>query len=233
MEISAPLFNKILETNHLVKGRLNVKDSDLKKIYLALQKDDELLENKLSRHEKLIKTQISKRNAIKLERKRNYETLQKSFYPTTNNVSLLYKKQGESYYIKARFYWGSKQREVQVGSIPIIIEIINNLIANKILTDIKQIKTTSINWEQINKRPEVINAIKVIATLKAQEYILRRLLAAKLKVIEEIDENDKNEFQIEVEEMKDTATENNFQNEENIKEIEGVEWYEKWRRENL
>ena len=233
MEISLPLFNKILETNHLVKGRLNVKDSDLKKIYLALQKDDEILGNKLSHHEKLMRTQISKRNAIKLERKRNHETLQKSFYPTTNNVSLLYKKQGESYYIKARFYWGSKQREVQVGSIPIIIEIINNLIVNKILTDIKQIKTIRITWEQINKRPQLINAIKVIATLKAQEYILRRLLAAKLKVIEEIDEHDKNEFQVEVEEMKDTATENNFQNEENIKEIEGVEWYKKWRRENL
>jgi len=233
MEISLPLFNKILKTNQLVKGRLNVKDSDLKKIYLTLQKDDAILGNKLSRYERLIKTQISKRNAIKVERKRNYETLQKSFYPTTNKVSLLFKKQGESHYIKARFYWGSKQREVQVGSIPIVIEIINNLIVNKILIDIKQIKTTNIPWEQINKRPEVINAIKVIATLKAQEYILRRLLAAKLKVIEEIDEHDKNEFQVEVEEMKDTATENNFQNEENIKEIEGVEWYEKWRRENL
>ena len=233
MGISAPLFNKILKTNQLVKGRLNVKDSDLKKIYLTLQKDDAILGNKLSRYERLIKTQISKRNAIKVERKRNYETLQKSFYPTTNKVSLLFKKQGESHYIKARFYWGSKQREVQVGSIPIVIEIINNLIVNKILIDIKQIKTTNIPWEQINKRPEVINAIKVIATLKAQEYILRRLLAAKLKVIEEIDEHDKNEFQVEVEEMKDTATENNFQNEENIKEIEGVEWYEKWRRENL
>ena len=233
MGISVPLFNKILETNHLVKGRLSVKDSDLKKIYLALQKDDELFRNKLSHHEKIIKTQINKRNAIKIERKRNNETLQKSFYPNTNKVSLLYKKQGESRYIKARFYWGNKQREVQVGSIPIVIEIINNLIVNKILIDIKQIKTTNIPWEQINKRPEVINAIKVIATLKAQEYILRRLLAAKLKVIEEIDEHDKNEFQVEVEEMKDTATENNFQNEENIKEIEGVEWYEKWRRENL
>ncbi len=63
MEISLPLFNKILETNHLVKGRLNVKDSDLKKIYLALQKDDEILGNKLSHHEKLMRTQISKRNA--------------------------------------------------------------------------------------------------------------------------------------------------------------------------
>ena len=83
---------------------------------------------------------------------------------------------------------------------------------NKILIDIKQIKTTSITWEQINKRPQLINAIKVIATLKAQEYILRRLLAAKLKVIEEIEEHEKNELKVEEEEMKDTATENNFQN---------------------
>ncbi len=233
MEISLPLFNKILETNHLVKGRLNVKDSDLKKIYLALQKDDELLENKLSRHEKLIRTQISKRNAIKLERKRNYETLQKSFYPTTNKVSLLYKKQGESYYIKARFYWGSKQREVQVGSIPIIIEIINNLIVNKILTDIKQIKTTSITWEQINKRPALINAIKSIASLKAQEYILRRLLSDKIDLMNKRDAHDKEKFKVNVEEMQHESEDTNTSFEEHEEDIKGVQWYEKWRRDNL
>ena len=233
MRISVPLFNEILETNHLVKGRLNVKDSDLKKIYLALKKDDELLENKLSRSAKLIKTQISKRNAIMVERRRNYETLQKSFYPTTNKVSLLYKKQGESHYIKARFYWGSKQREVQVGSIPIIIEIINNLIVNKILTDIKQIKTTSITWEQINKRPELINSIKAIASLKAQEYILRRLLSNKIDLMNKRDAHDKEKFKVNVEEMQTDSEDTNTSFEEHEEDIKGVQWYERWRRDNL
>jgi len=233
MEISAPLFNKILETNHLVKGRLHVKDSDLKKIYLALQKDDELLKNKLSRHEKLIRTQISKRNTIKLERKRNYETLQKSFYPTTNKVSLLYKKQGESYYIKARFYWRSKQREVQVGSIPIIIEIINNLIANKILTDIKPIKTTSINWDEISKWPALINAIKSIASIKAQEYILRRLLSDKIDVTNKRDAHAKETVKVNADEMQYASEDTNASFEEHEEDVKGVQWYEKWRRDNL
>jgi len=233
MEISAPLFNKILETNHLVKGRLHVKDSDLKKIYLALQKDDELLKNKLSRHETLIRNQISKRNAIRLERKHNYETLQKSFYPTTNKVSLLYKKQGESYYIKARFYWRSKQREVQVGSIPIIIEIINNLIANKILTDIKPIKTTSINWDEISKRPALINAIKSIASIKAQEYILRRLLSDKIDVTNKRDAHAKERFKVNVDEMQYASEDTNTSFEKHEKDVKGVQWYEKWRRDNL
>ena len=198
-----------------------------------MQKDDELLENKLSRHEKLIRTQISKRNAIKLERKRNYETLQKSFYPTINNVSLLYKKQGESYYIKARFYWGSKQREVQVGSIPIIIEIINNLIVNKIMTDIKQIKTTSITWEQINKCPALINAIKYIASLKAQEYILRRLLSDKIDLMNKREAHDKENFKVNVEEMQSDSEDINTSFEEHEENVKGVQWYERWRRDNL
>ena len=233
MGISVPLFNKILETNHLVKGRLSVKDSDLKKIYLALQKDDELFRNKLSHHEKIIKTQINKRNAIKIERKRNNETLQKSFYPNTNKVSLLYKKQGESRYIKARFYWGNKQREVQVGSIPIVIEIINNLIVNKILTDIKQINTTSITWEQINKRPELINSIKAIASLKAQEYILRRLLSNKIDLMNKRDAHDKEEFKVNVEEMQYESEDTNTSFEEHEGDIKGVQWYERWRKDNL
>ena len=57
MEISLPLFNKILETNHLIKGRLGVKDSDLKRIYIALHKDDKRLRNKQSQQEKIIKNQ--------------------------------------------------------------------------------------------------------------------------------------------------------------------------------
>ena len=65
--------------------------------------------------------------------KKNSESLQKSFYPSTNKISLLHKKQGEFYYLKARFYWRGKQREVQVGSIPNVIEIINSIISNNLV----------------------------------------------------------------------------------------------------
>ena len=58
MENSAPLFKNILGTNHLIKGRLNVKQSDLEKLYRILLKDDDRLRKKQARQEKMIKTQI-------------------------------------------------------------------------------------------------------------------------------------------------------------------------------
>jgi len=235
---SAPLFNKILETNQLIKGRLNVNNSDLKKLYMALHKDDQHLRNKQSYHDKMIKNQISKRNAVKLERKRIHESLQKSFDPTKNKVSLLYKNQGGAYYIKARFYWEGKQREVQVGSIPIIIKMINTMIDNNILLDIKKFKIKKLTWQQITNRPEVIDSIKVIASLKAQEYILHRLLAAKLNVLEKVDDHDGDTIQVGEDKLQldtaDYSTPNDtMSNDELEEDSKGVKWYENWRKENL
>ena len=122
MTMSASLIDKILENNQLIKGRLNFKRADLEKLYRALEKDNESLNKKRDHQEEINKSNITKRNEINSLIKKNYESLQKSFYPSTNKISLLYKRQGEFYYVKARFYWGGKQREVQVGSIPIVIE---------------------------------------------------------------------------------------------------------------
>ena len=233
MENSIPLFKKILETNYLIKGRLNVKPSELEKLYVTLQKDDDRLRKKQTHHEKMINSQIIKRNAIKVQRKRNSESLLKSFYPTRNKVSLLYKNQGGAFYIKARFYWEGRQREVQVGSIPIVIEIINNMLENKKLHGVKNLNFNKLTWEEINKRPELIDAIKEIASLKAQEYILRRLLAAKVNVMDKTDDHKEDIIPLEREEKQNENADNNAQNGEQNEEIEGVEWYEKWRRENL
>ena len=232
MKISAPLFNKILETNHLIKGRLNVKNSELKKLFIALQKDDERLRNKQSRQEKIIQDQINKCNALKVKRKHNFETLQKSFYPTTNKISLLYKNQKGAHYIKARFYWECKQREVQVGSIPIVIEIINSMIEYQILNDLSKIKSNNISWKQINKHPEIIKAIKLIASLKAQEYILRRLLSNNMNVLTNKQDYEEERILTKVEEIQYDNAVNNIQFDKK-EDIKGVKWYERWREENL
>ena len=101
--MAIPSFNKILENNQLIKGRLNVKDSDLEYLYKILKKDNQLLKKRQLREEKNIQDNITKRNKIKSQIKKNDETIQKSFYPSTEKISLLYKQQSNSYYIKARF----------------------------------------------------------------------------------------------------------------------------------
>ena len=128
METVLPLLNKILENNQLVKGRLRVSQSELEKLYQSLENNTDQLKKKLYHQEELIRSQIRKRNRIKFQLKRNLESINKTFHPSKKNISLLFKKQGESSYIKARLYWGGRQREVQVGSIAIVLKMINNMI---------------------------------------------------------------------------------------------------------
>ena len=224
--MSTPLSNEILEKNQLVKGRLSLKRIDLEKLYRSLQRDNNRLKKKQARQEEIIKANITERNIINSQIKRNSESVQKSFYPSANKISLLYKKQGEFYYVKARFYWGGNQREVQVGSIPNVIEIINTMVVNKLLPGVKIIKVKKLTWEQINKRPILIDAIKEIASLKAQEYILRRLMHDKLNIV---DEN----IRLDTEEINHFAAKHEPVYEEEDASEEGIEWYKKWRRDNL
>ena len=224
--MSAQLFDEILEKNQLVNGRLNVNKTDLEKLYRALKKDKDGLRKKQERQEEIIKANITERNKINSQIKRNSESVQKSFYPSTNKISLLYKKQSEFYYVKARFYWGGKQREVQVGSIPNLIKIINTMVLNKLLPGVKIIKVKKLTWEQINKRPILINAIKEIASLKAQEYILRRLIHDKLNIV---DEN----IKLDTEEINHVDTKHEPVYKEEDESEEGIAWYKKWRKDNL
>jgi len=230
-----PLFTKILENNQLINGRLNADKSDLEKLFMVLQKDSERLVRKQARQEEIIKSSISKRNEIKLQIKRNSESIQKSFHPSNEKISLLYKKMGDVFYIKARFYWEGKQREVQVGSIPTVLEIINTMISNKLLKGLKPVRAKKLTWNEIKKRSNLINGIKKIASLKSQEYILRKLLFNKLNIIgsKDISTIDKDETP--------EITRDNSQNPENYKsetvevtEVEdGDNWYDRWRKDNL
>ena len=233
--MSAPLFTKILEKNQLINGRLNADQSDLEKLFVVLQKDAERLIRKQTRQEEIIKSSISKRNEIKLQIKRNSESIQKSFHPSNEKISLLYKKMGDVFYIKARFYWEGKQREVQVGSIPTVLEIINTMISNKLLKGLKPVRAKKLTWNEIKKRSHLMNGIKKIASLKSQEYILRKLMFNKLNIIgsKDISTIDKDETP--------EITRDNSQNPENYKyetvevtELEdGDNWYDRWRKDNL
>jgi len=156
----APLFTKILENNQLINGRLNADKSDLEKLFMVLQKDSEKLIRKQNRQEEIIKSSISKRNKIKLQIKRNSESIQKSFYPSNEKISLLYKKMGDVFYIKARFYWEGKQREVQVGSILTVLETINTMISNKLLEGLKPVRAKKLTWIEIKKRSDLMDGIR-------------------------------------------------------------------------
>ena len=233
--MSAPLFSEILGKNQLIKGRLNANQTDLEKLYQALQKDSDRLKRKQIRQEEIIKSTLAKRNEIKLQIKRNAESIQKSFHPSSEKISLLYKKIGDAFYIKARFYWEGKQREVQVGSIPIVLEIINIMISNKVLEGLKPVRAKKLTWNEIKKRSNLISGIKKIASLKSQEYIIRRLMYDKLNLLES-----KNIPDIEENEIPEIVKDNSSlpikykTDNDGVTEMEdGDNWYDKWRKDNL
>jgi len=110
-----------------------------------------------------------------------------------------------------------------------VIEIINTMIVNKLLLGVKIIKVKKLAWEQINKRPILLDAIKEIASLKAQEYILRRLMHDKLNVVNETDKN----IRLDTEGINHIDAKHKHVYEEEDDSEEGIEWYKKWRRDNL
>ena len=231
----ASLFTKILENNQLINGRLNADQSDLEKLFMALQKDSERLIRKQTRQEEIIKSSISKRNEIKLQIKRNSESIQKSFHPSNEKISLLYKKMGDIFYIKARFYWEGKQREVQVGSIPTVIEIINKMISHKLVEGLKPVRAKKLTWNEIKKRSNLMNGIKKIASLKSQEYILRKLMFNKLNIIgsKDIPDIEENETPEIVKDSSSPPVKIKTDN-ERVTEMEDEDnWYDKWRKDNL
>jgi len=233
--MSEPLFTKILENNQLINGRLNADSSDLEKLFMVLKKDSEKLIKKQNRQEEIIKSSISKRNKIKLQIKRNSESIQKSFHPCNEKISLLYKKMGDIFYIKSRFYWEGKQREVQVGSIPNVLEIINRMISYKLLEGLKPVRAKKLTWNEVKKRSNLMDGIRKIASLKSQEYILRKLMYNKLNTL-----GVKNKPSIKEDKTTGIAAENS-QCPENykpktVKEAEledGDNWYDRWRKDNL
>ena len=87
MKISEPLFDEILENNQLIKGRLRLKKHDLEKLYKVLGKKNDMLEKKLAHQEELIRSNVTKRNKINFQIKKNSESIKKSFYPSSNKIS--------------------------------------------------------------------------------------------------------------------------------------------------
>ena len=226
MDISLPSIKDILINNQLIRGRLRLTQADIQKLYLAKFKKNQKIQRNLSKEKKSMKTSLNQIKNLKSELKYCEGTIQKCFHPSTENIALQYKNIGNNYYIKARFYWKGQQREVQVGSIPIVLEIMKKMLAQGYLQDISVPKYGQMTWEQFIKRTNLVEGTKKIAALKFQEYIIRKL------VIDDIDTNGKDGIEKSTNEKLVTVrpVEKNREQDRTNKKYE---WYTKWRRNNL
>ena len=226
MSISLSTIKNILTNNQLIRGRLHLSPEDIQKLYRSKIKQHQKIQNRLAHNKNIVASSLEQIKNLKSELKYCEETLQKAFHPSTKNISLLYKNLGHHCYIKARFYWQGKQREVQVGSIPIVLGIMKKMLAQGYLQDISVPKSGQMTWEQFIKRTNLVEGTKKIAALKFQEYIIRKI------VIDDIDTNRRGGIEKSTNEKLVTVfpVEKNREEDRTNKKYE---WYTKWRRNNL
>ena len=226
MDISLPSIKDILTNNQLIRGRLRLTQADIQKLYLEKFKQNQKIQGNLSKEKKSVKSSLDQIKKLKSELQYCEESLQKAFYPSAKNIALLYKNIGNHYYIKARIYWQGKQREVQVGSINIVLDIIQKMLDQGYLQDISAPKSDNMTWDQFKNKASLIDATKQIAALKFQEYIIRKLLTEDIDKIEPRVKDNSNDEKLE------TALPVG-KNQNEVSKNKKYEWYAKWRRNNL
>ena len=128
MIISKLSIKEFLIQNKLIRGRISLNVDEIQKIYQRRHKEVQKIRKTISNHEENIDSILIEIKKLRFKLKYCEETINKAFYPSIENISLIYKKSGKHYYIKARFYWEGTQREVQVGTIAIVLRNIHLMI---------------------------------------------------------------------------------------------------------
>jgi hypothetical protein len=180
----------------------------------------------LDKEKKIIQSSSNRIKNLKFKSRKIQETIQKAFYPSNKNISLLYKRVGNNQYVKARFYWHGQQREVQVGSLQVILKIIHEMLDADYLEEISFSDSFDLTWKDFLKNDDLVLATKEIAALKFQEYVLRKISNKEIEENQnrEMDDAGRKKYIIQ-KDIQNTSINNPID--------EKYEWYDKWRKDNL
>jgi len=91
-------------------------------------------------------------------------------------VSISLKKQQSNQYIKGRFWWEGKQRDVQIGSEKTIMSILCTLRENKLIYRVKVKRDQKFNWKYFQKDKKIADAVQMVGRIKAAGYVLNKLI---------------------------------------------------------
>ena len=134
-------------------------------------------------------------------------------------VSVSLKKQKSKQYIKGRFWWEGKQRDVQIGSEKSVLSFIKVLEKNKVINKLKLGKEYDFDWTTIQDNKHVLEAIQKIGGIKAAGYILNKVKESNSKPKKETEKINKQGSPSSVTSIK--------------KEKKELDWYESWKNENF
>ena len=140
-------------------------------------------------------------------------------------VSISMKKQKSKRYIKGRFWWEGKQREVQIGSEKTILFLLKNLKKSQIVKGLKIKNGKKINWKFIQADKKLNEAVQTIGRIKATGYILKKVNGEDIlhNQSSEAEDPKKNNKKIVIKTSPIVET----------NEYINMDWYAEWKDENF
>ena len=200
------------------------KEIDKSSLLKKLKKEKVKNKNILNKKNKLIKDIQNDIKKIKIKDKYLSKTIEILNSETIKSVSYIHKKESTNKYIKARFYWNKKQREIQIGSIEKVLSMIKKRPMEN--SKFKSIDLTqSLSWDSFSKDKYILEFLDIIATRKIKRYI-----AAKLDHIIH-KETDLIELSNIIPTMNKNLSDNPTKKTDSNKSF-NKDWYSSWRNNN-
>ena len=141
------------------------------------------------------------------------------------HVSISLKKQKKKQYVKGRFWWEGKQRDVQIGSEKTIITLLKNLRKNQLIKGLKLKNDTNLSWKFIQKSKKLTDAVKTIGGIKVTGYVLNKVKEEGSYPMNS-SKGDENYDRLE---KKVLITSRSVKKEKSM----DMDWYEEWKNENF
>ena len=140
-------------------------------------------------------------------------------------VSISMKKQKSKRYIKGRFWWEGKQRDVQIGSEKTILFLLKNLKKSQIVKGLKIKNGKKINWKIIQADKKLNEAVQTIGRIKATGYILKKVKGEDIlhNQSSEVEDPKKNNKNIVIKTSPIVKTNEHI----------NIDWYTEWKDENF
>ena len=140
-------------------------------------------------------------------------------------VSISMKKQKSKRYIKGRFWWEGKQRDVQIGSEKTILFLLKNLKKSQLVKGLKIKNGKKINWKFIQADKKLNEAVQTIGRIKATGYILKKVNGEDIlhNQSSEAEDPKKNNKKIVIKTSPIVETNEHI----------NMDWYAEWKDENF
>lgn len=183
------------------------------------------IEKKLKHNLRLAEKHQIRANTLEKELKILKSDVEVALGTKEFKVSLLHKRVGVASYIKGRCWWRGKQREVQIGSIPSVLDRINHMIEKGECGDLELLENSDLSWQELKSDEALIKVVKDMGRARLRKYILKKLFSEHI----DLDSDDG----IPEPTSDDSDSDQDISTHQDTYKASIDEWYVRWRRDNL